>query len=176
MRIRAAKAKDLETCLSLNHSYVTDHVWQMETRELNGTITVTFRVANLPREIRVDYPLRGSDMLAGWQRRDDFLIAQEDERICGYVTLTAELEHERALIGDLIVHRPLRRQGIGTMLLQAAAQWACDHDLKRLLINVQTKNYPAIRFCQSRGLSFCGYNDHYWPTQDIALAFGGNIR
>lgn len=176
MKIRAARAEDMETCASLNHSYTTAHVWQMETRDVNGAITITFRAAHLPREVQVDYPRQGADLLTGWRQRDEFLIAQEDERICGYVTLSAALEHGTALIGDIVVDRPLRRRGVGTRLLQSAVEWAYDHHLRRVLVNVQTKNYPAIRFCQSRGLSFCGYNDHYWPTQDIALSFGRIIR
>ncbi len=178
MKIRTAKASDMETCVSLDHSYTTGRVWQMDTREINGAITITFRVAHLPREIQVDYPRQGADLLMGWRQRDEFLIAKEQKsgRICGYVTLSAALEHRTALIGDIIVDRSLRRRGIGTRLLQSAAEWAYEHDLRRVVINVQTKNYPAICFCQSRGLSFCGYTDRYWSTQDIALSFGGTVR
>jgi GNAT superfamily N-acetyltransferase len=164
--------------MTLNHSYITDHVWQMENRPGGGNEfhTVTFRVVRLPRETRIEYPLRGSDLLASWQRRDGFLIAEADANICGYVTLTVYAEHHTVWIGDLVVDLPHRRQGVGTALLQAAAQWGRDRDLSRLAIEVQTKNYPAIRFCQSRGLTFCGYNDHYWPGQDIALFFGQSLR
>jgi len=100
----------------------------------------------------------------------------EEGRVHGYVALTAQIENGIAWVGDLVVDRHQRRRGIGTALLQAAAQWGHDHDLARLVVEVQTKNYPAIRFCQSRGLIFCGYNDHYWPHQDIALFFGEALR
>jgi ribosomal protein S18 acetylase RimI-like enzyme len=148
----------------------------METREGNDALTTTFRMARLPREIRVNYPREGDVLLAGWQRRDGFMVAEEVGQVYGYVALTAQAEHGIAWVGDLVVDRPWRRRGIGTALLRAAAQWGCDHDLVRLVIEVQTKNYPAIRFCQSRGLAFCGYNDHYWPSQDIALFFGESLR
>ena len=176
MRVRPAWPRDLEACVALDHSYITDRVWQMETREENSVLMVTFRVARLPREIRVNYPRRGDDLLVGWRRRDGFLVAGGGGHIHGYVALTARTEHGIAWVGDLVVDRPRRRQGIGTALLRAAAQWGRDHDLVRLVIEVQTKNYPAIRFCQSRGLTFCGYNDHYWPSQDIALFFGESLR
>ncbi len=175
MRVRPAWPRDLEACGVLDHSYTTDRVWQMETREENGVQTITFRVAQLPREIRVDYPRQGEDLLVGWRRCDGFLVAVEGG-VRGYVAFTAQTEHGIAWVGDLIVDRPQRRRGIGTALLRAAAQWGHDHDLARLVIEVQTKNYPAIRFCRSRGLVFCGYNDHYWPCQDIALFFGGSLR
>jgi GNAT superfamily N-acetyltransferase len=176
MRVRPAWPRDLEVCEALDHSYTTDRVWQMDAREANGALTVTFRVARLPREVRVNYPRQGEDLLAGWRRRDGFLVADEDGRAYGYVALNARVEHGIAWVGDLVVDRPWRRRGIGTALLRAAAQWGRDHDLGRLVIEVQTKDYPAIRFCQSRGLTFCGYNDHYWPSQDIVLFFGESLR
>jgi len=148
----------------------------METREMNDVLTVTFRIARLPRQVRVNYPRQGEDLLVGWRQRDGFLVADEDGHVYGYVALSAQVEHGIAWVGDLVVDRPWRQRGIGTALLRAAVQWGCDHDLVRLMIEVQTKNYPATQLCQSRGLAFCGYNDHYWPTQDIALFFGESLR
>jgi len=174
--VQLARPRDLEACSALDHSYTTDRVWQVEAREGNDALRITFRVARLPREIRVDYPRQGDDLLAGWQRRDGFLVAKEGRYIRGYVTLTAQVDHGIAWVGDLVVDRSWRRRGIGTALLRAAAQWGRDHGLVRLVVEVQTKNYPATRFCKSRGLTFCGYNDHYWPSQDIALFFGEPLR
>lgn len=176
MQIRPARPRDLEVCGALDHSYTTDSVWQVEEREEIGVLTVAFRVASLPREMRVNYPRQGEELLAGWRRRDGFLVAEEGGHIYGYVALTAQAEHGIAWVGDLVVDRPWRRRGIGTALLQSAAQWGRDNDLGWLVLEVQTKNYPAIRFCRSRGLTFCGYNDHYWPSRDIALFFGESLR
>jgi hypothetical protein len=36
---------------------------------------------------------------------------------------------------------------------------------------MQTKNYPAISFCQKHGMTFCGFNDRHFANQDIALFF-----
>lgn len=176
MQIRPARPRDLEKCRGLDHSYTTDQVWQVEMREENGVLTGVFREALLPREVRVDYPRHGETLWAGWKRRDGFLVAAGEGRICGYVGITAQDEHCIAWVGDLVVDRQWRRQGIGTLLLRAAAQWGREQGLSRLVVEVQTKNYPAIRFCQSRGLTFCGYSDHYWPSQDIALFFGESLR
>jgi GNAT superfamily N-acetyltransferase len=167
---------DLEPCSKLDASYLTDRVWQMDTRQEKGTVTTTFREVRLPRDIRVEYPRRGADLLAGWERRDGFLVAHEGVQIRGYVALTAQAEHGIAWVGDLIVGREWRRQGIGTALLRAAGHWAREEGLVRMVVEVPTKNYPAISFCQARGLTFCGYNDHFWPSQDIALFFGQSLR
>jgi len=175
MQLRPAQPSDLEICGSLDSSYTTDRVWQMQEREENGALTTTFRVVRLPREVKVDYPRQGHDLLIGWRQRDGFLVAEEEEGICGYVALTEQPEHSIARVGDLVVERRRRRCNIGTTLLQAAAQWARAQDLGRLVIEVQTKNYPAIQLSRSCGLNFCGYSDHYWPNQDIALFFGKSL-
>ena len=36
---------------------------------------------------------------------------------------------------------------------------------------VQSKNYPAIQFLQKHGFKFCGYNERYYRSRDIALYF-----
>jgi ribosomal protein S18 acetylase RimI-like enzyme len=104
-------------------------------------------------------------------------VAQgKDDRIRGYATLAVRPEHGIVWVGDLVVDRSLRRRGIGTALLKACAQWGCRKDLVRLTLEVQTKNYPAIAFCRASGLKFCGYNDHYWASEDIAVFFTGRLR
>ena len=41
---------------------------------------------------------------------------------------------------------------------------------------MQSKNYPAISFAQKQGLAFCGYNDRYYASQDVALFFGMTLK
>lgn len=176
MRIRPARSQDLEVCAALDHSFTTESVWQVERREENGAMTVVLRTARLPREIRVQYPRQGDELRAGWQRRDAFLVAEEGRELCGYVAVTAQPDHGIAWVGDLVVAPSWRRRGVGTALLDAAAQWGLEHGLTRLVVEVQTKNVPGARFCQSRGLTLCGYSDWFWPNQDIALFFGRALR
>jgi GNAT superfamily N-acetyltransferase len=176
MQICPAKPPDLEICGGLDHTQTTNRVWQMETRTENGVQTVSFREVRLPRQVQVKYPRRGDDLYKGWWQRDAFLVARDGEQIYGYIALNARPEHSIAWVGDLVVDRPQRRRGIGTALLHAAVQWGHKQGLNRLMIDVQTKNYPAIQFCRARGLTFSGYNDCYWPSQDIALFFGKTLR
>jgi GNAT superfamily N-acetyltransferase len=148
----------------------------MDNRRTSEVRRVVFRTVRLPREIDVDYPRQGEDLLASWRRRDGFIVAEIDEQVCGYATLALQPEHGLVWVGDLVVDRSRRRRGIGTALLNASAQWGCQRDMVRLTLEVQTKSYPAIQFCQACGLTFSGYNDHYWSSEDIAVFFTGRLR
>lgn len=176
MLIRSAEPRDLAPCGKLDHSCTTDRVWQMDTRTTDGSWQVVFRSVPLPREIEIGYPRQGEDLVAGWNRRDGFIVAETAECVCGYATLALQPEHGILWVGDLVVDRSHRRHGIGTALLKAAAQWGCQRDMVRLTLEVQTKNHPAIEFCRTCGLTFSGYNDHYWASEDIAVFFTGRLR
>lgn len=175
MQIRPASPADKTACAGLDHSYSTGYVWQMEGRQRDDLLTATFRLSRFPREVEVAYPRQGEALVRGWRRCDGFLVAVDEAEgaVRGYVTLIAMEGNGQAVVNDLVVDRPWRRRGIGTLLLRTAIAWQREHGLARLVLPVQTKNYPAVRFCLARGLSFCGYNDHFWAHQDIALLFGG---
>jgi len=174
--IRPAELADLDICLALDPSYSTESVWQMDLNSENGRVTIEFRPVRLPRSMRVSYPRDRQQRIAEWKRCDGFLVALQDERIVGYVALSAHDAQEAAWVRDLVVERAHRRQGIGTALVNAAGEWARKRNLHRLLIEVQTKNHPAIQFCEKCGMTFCGFNDRYYANQDIAVFFARNLH
>ena len=69
-----------------------------------------------------------------------------------------------------------RRKGIGAQLFRTAVAQAKVDGLQSLMIDLQTKNYPATRLCQTRGFHFSGYADNYYQARDIALFFTYKIR
>lgn len=176
LTIRSATPSDYEICQELDHSCSTDYVWQMFLEEVEDTLTTSFRQARLPRSTKVLYPRTGDTLIQSWQLHSCFLVAEWEEQLVGYANIREEPSQETAWVADLIVDRPHRLRGIGTALLRASREWALERHLKRLIVETQTKNYPAISFLQKRGLVFCGYNDLYYPNQDIAVFFGQTLR
>lgn len=173
IRVRAATHEDLPPLALLDPGYSTDSVWQMDMRaESDGNIQVNFRPVRLPRPMRVVVPHEPQRLADGWDRRACFLVAEQDEHLKGYLNLTLATELETAWISGCVVERRFRRSGVGSVLLNSAAQWARANRLKRLILEMQSKNFPAICFAQRHGLVFCGYNDRYYPNQDVALFFG----
>jgi ribosomal protein S18 acetylase RimI-like enzyme len=148
----------------------------MQVRERGDTISATFQTIRLPRPAKIHYPREEEDLVASWGQCDLFLMAREGNLTCGYITVQTLAGHGLACIQDLVVDAPHRRQGIGTGLLREAAIWARQQQLRRLIVAVQTNNYPAICFCRSMGLILSGYNDQHWRTQDIALLFAQNLH
>jgi len=175
MRIRKARPADAESCLKLDHSVLTDHAWRMEEHEQQGAITFTFQPVRLPRAVPVPYPRQGKELIAGWEDCDLFLVAEE-RGIIGYVTARSLTGHGLAWVYDLVVDPAYRRQGVGRALMAEVISWASGKGLDELMVEVPTRNYPAICFCRALGFSFRGYHDRHWRTQDIALLFGSHLR
>jgi ribosomal protein S18 acetylase RimI-like enzyme len=175
MIIRPAELTDLKACLDIDHSYVTNHVWQMEESEGVKEVTVVFRTARLPRSMRADYPRKHDNLLERWRQGECLLVAEEGGVVLGYLDMSVQSWHLTAWVDNLAVAQDYRRHGVGTALLKKATDWARQRRLRRLMLEIQTKNYPAICFCQKNGFAFCGFNDHYYTNQDIALFFARSI-
>jgi GNAT superfamily N-acetyltransferase len=182
--LRSANLGDLGPCLDLDADSQTDHVWQMDEREINRGRVVRFQTVRLPRVMHVSYPRQRDDLLAAWEGESTVLVTADrrvDEEtaepppILAYCQLDACAWQGAGWISHLIVDRPHRRQGIATAMLQASVLWARKERLSRLLIGVQTKNYPAICFCEKNRFAFCGFNDRYYRNRDIALYFSLRI-
>lgn len=176
LNVRPAQSADLPAILAIDPTYSTDYVWQMEAREEGPTTQVTFRNVRLPRSVRVSLPRDPQHLQEAWSQRVCFLVAEEGGLVQGYLHLTLAAVPATGWIADLGVVQRVRRTGVGTVLLASAVQWARANNLQRLVLEMQSKNYPAICFAQKNGLTFCGYNDRYYPNQDVALYFAATLK
>jgi ribosomal protein S18 acetylase RimI-like enzyme len=174
--VRDAREEDLPACLQIDLSYETDYVWQMDVRDDTGAIAIGFRTVRLPRPMRVIYPREATALTLAWKKRDCFLVAETSGVVRGYLTMRFDPAPSGAWITDIAIGRSWRRQTLGTTLFAEAYQRAKEQKLRHLTVETQTKNYPGICFCQKHGLNFCGFNDRYYPNQDIAIFFGQNVR
>jgi GNAT superfamily N-acetyltransferase len=176
IEIRPAIAADIPVLSALNHSYVSDFVWQMDVRQEEGGIEISFRQIQLPRSVRVDYPRSPAALADDWQSRDALLVAVFHNEVIGYISLTKGLVPRTAWTTDLAVVHRLRHQGVGSALVLAAQQWARQKGFHRLVLEMQPKNYPAICMALKLGFDLCGYNDGYYHNHDIALFFAKFLR
>jgi GNAT superfamily N-acetyltransferase len=170
IQIRPVNAGDLPRMMGLDHSSNSEYVWQLELRREAGQTVATFRDVRLPRPIKLAYPHDPYALADIWKHLAIVLVALSDDAPVGYAALL-EQPPSAAWMTDLVVTAPWRRRGVASALLDSAREWADQRGHRRIFLEMQSKNQPAIRFAQKHGFEFCGYNDHYYTTQDVALFF-----
>jgi len=176
IEIRPTVPADLPVLLKLEHHFNTNYVWQMERLIEEGQISVSFREVRLPRSVKVEYPRALELSQQIWPQPFTMLTATIESVPVGYMRLDDHFSAGSAWISDIVVGEKLRRKGIATALLLAAQQWAVQRGLRRVVLAMQSKNHPGIQLANKLGYEFCGFNDHYYSNQDIALFFARYVR
>jgi len=176
IEIRSAVATDIPALTQLEHTSLTSHVWQMERLQEDGTLQTLFREVRLPRPVRLIYPRPVSKLADTWQAMSVVLVAVYQSYPIGYLTISDKNLPNCGWIYDLVVAESMRRKGIASALVLAGQDWASRNSLKRVVMEMQSKNFPAIRLAQKLGYEFSGYNDHYYASQDLGLFFGKYLK
>jgi ribosomal protein S18 acetylase RimI-like enzyme len=174
IEIRPTISTDLARLSALDHSVETDYVWQLDLHREPAQVEVGLREVRLPRAVRVEHPRTAKELPDTWHLRP-MLSAMIGLEAVAYVRFTDVIVPSAVWITDVVVGRPLRRQGVGRKLLTAAEAWGVERGLRRAIVEVQSKNQPAIRMILKMGYEFCGYNDQYYATRDVALFFARSI-
>lgn len=174
--IRPAGSNDLLRLMAFDHSGSSDYVWQLELRSEPKRVSAAFHEVRLPRSVTVSYPRDPSTLADDWKERDLLLAAWQEDMPVGYVSAVEERDSALVRVTDLVVAQGMRRQGVASALLEAVQAWALERGARRILLETQSKNHPCIRLAQKFGYEFCGYNDQYYPTQDVALFFGRALK
>ena len=175
VQIRPAVATDLLSLMQLDHSSSSDYVWQLDLRKENGQVLAGFREVRLPRPTSINYPRDPFALADEWIQRSVTLVAMDEDITVGYACILEHSHGTTAWITDLVVDKRSRRRGIGSALLNASQDWARSRNDRDIFLEMTSKNYPAIRLASKFGFEFCGYNDHYYVTQDVALFFGRSL-
>jgi ribosomal protein S18 acetylase RimI-like enzyme len=174
--IRSIKSDDVDTLSAFEHGYYSEYAWQMNM-DLDGQNYKTdFRRVRLPRQIMVAYPRKREEVFSDIDDAEAFLVAELNGRSVGYVKVVVEEEENALRIPDLVVSGPMRRQGIASGLLVAVMNLASNRDYHYLVLEMQSKNEPAIAMADKLGFSFCGFRDHYFSNQELALFFSRFVR
>lgn len=176
IEICAAKPDDVEQMMAFEHGYYSEYVWQMGLDVDSYTSHVEFRRVRLPRKVFVPYPRQRSEIFNQIEEAEAFLIALISENPVGYIKVIAENDTNVARVTDLVVSAPMRRQGIASGLLIAVINLVSRRDLRYLVLELQSKNDPAIELANKMGFNFCGFRDHYFPNHELALFYSRFIR
>lgn len=176
IQIRPTVATDLPRLMGIDHSIVSEAVWQLEFRRDTGQVSTTFREVRLPRAIQVAYPHNHFALADDWVRRSMMYTALVQTEPVGYISLLERGTASTVWVMDLVTDAKSRRRGVASALLAAGQAWAESRAHRRIIIEAQSKNVPAIRLAQKSGFEFCGYNDQYYINKDVALFFAKVLK
>ncbi len=172
IHIRPFQPSDLPALVSIDHRYTTDYVWQMEQQMDASQVKITFREARLPRTAQVDYPRPPLHLADRWHEYAVILVALKNHTPIGYAGVVRDHNPGYLRVTDMAVAVPSRHQGVARVLLFSAEEWAREQKATHLMLEMQSKNFPAISLALKTGYEFCGYNDRHYANRDIALFFG----
>jgi ribosomal protein S18 acetylase RimI-like enzyme len=174
--IRAVRDSDWEPCLGIDLAYETDTAWQMDEIQDAGEWHVSFREIRLPRTLRIQPPSPDDNALKSWQSRDSFWVAVEQRGVVGYLGIDIDAARHQAQIVDLAVAPQFRRQGVASALLERALEGCLRQRVQQVVLICPLRAYPALNFALKHRFAFCGFQDAYWPGQEVALFFRQRIR
>lgn len=84
----------------------------------------------------------------------ELFVAECGGRVAGFcgvqLQISTAMGSYAAQIEDLVLHPEFRRRGIGSRLLDAAGAWAKQRGARRLQLNCDDQNLPAMRFYEAR--------------------------
>ena len=120
MVIRPANASDLQACLEIDDSFETESVWQMEERVASNRISVGFRLARLPRPMRVRGIASREGLAESFKKKPSAFFVADDGVVRGYIQAVASRALEVLHVQRVVVAPALRRQGIGTQQIGRA--------------------------------------------------------
>ena len=176
IEVRPVILQDLAMLVNIDHNYQTTYVWQMDRSRSDEQLVVNFREIRLPRPVRVEYPHVPDFTNDDWISHGIVLTALLNDTPVAYIRLEERAPARTLWITDLAVREDLRRKGIASGMVISAQDLAIQRGTRRLIIEMQSKNYPAIKMAQKLGYEFCGYNDQFYNSQDIAIFFARILR
>lgn len=176
VRVRELVLSDLPKLEKIDHNFKTNYVWQLDIISDENEVSVKLREIRLPREMNVTYPKKLEMLSDNWQLKANVLVAEIERETVGYMILNHDFNPGLIRVTDLVVTPEFRRKGVGCALLEGGEVWAgMQTGINRIMLEFQSKNYPAVCLVGKLGFEFCGYNDKYYHTNDVALFFMKHI-
>ena len=95
-----------------------------------------------------------------------FLLAEENGKILGYLGMKPVLDE--GYISNVAVTSGARDKGIGSCLLKKLDEYAKEHEIKTISLEVRPSNAPAIALYEKFGYKQVGRRKNFYshPTED----------
>lgn len=176
VQIREGTAADWSACWNMDVSYSTESVWQLRSQQNGESYESAIEPVRLPRPLTLRDPLWRANGVTSVGDDGVLLVADSSLGVIGFTLVAAESLRDVNQLVMLAVVGHARRQGIGRRLLAAAIDAARGRGGRALCATLQARNYPAIAFVRAAGFAFAGYDEQFFPSNDVALFFAHRLR
>jgi ribosomal protein S18 acetylase RimI-like enzyme len=168
---------DIPYCLALDSDFQSEHVWQMTVQEDGDEIQVNCRKQRLPRQLVSSHVTDPQQLELTLRRQYCFVVVQDKStnHILGFISMRVDETSRVCYLQDIVIDKPYRRRSIGSRLVHVARVWASEYDLRQILFEIPTTNFPCLLFAKALGFSFCGFNDHHFANREIAIFFSLSV-
>ena len=107
--------------------------------------------------------------------RSGFFVLEVEQVLVGYcVVIVSSIEEVAELISIAVVP-DLRRNKLGSLLLERCLQWTFEMELKKICLMVAVSNHPAQKMYQKHGFSCIKRVNHYYGHAKDAYYMCRNI-
>ena len=129
-----------------------------------GQVSDHYLDVTMPAASIADWQRKLPELLGGAGR---VLIAESDGEAIGFVAAFAPDDEGSVYINNLHARPDRKGLGVGSALLDAAAQWARASGARAMHLKVLETNTPAIGFYESRGWRCVARVDDTWAGEQI---------
>lgn len=95
------------------------------------------------------------------------VLSEDGQEILAVIEVCPEEWSNRLLVTNLWVHKNLRRQHIGTALMDLAKAKAKEQGRRVLMLETQSCNVVALAFYRSQGFKLIGFDTCCYTNRDI---------
>jgi len=176
VEIRPAVSSDISTLEKFDHTIETTHVWRVDGSTTKDRIAIELNEVKLPRVLRLNYPRRAELLRNTWTRHLLFLIASCEGSLAGYLTLDEDNDKMFAIVHDLVVNTPFRRQGIASALVFSAKDWVKKRGMTRMLLEIPAKNHAMVELARKLRFSHAGQVDNFYQNGDMVLFYLSGLK
>ena len=115
-------------------------------------------------------PWSAQGFLDGMNNSAVFLVAEnENGEVTGYIGMYVTAPEGE--ITNVAVAEHMRGGGTGAALVEAMQQWAAEHGVERIVLEVRVSNDPAIHVYEKKGFTTIGVRKNFYrlPTEDAGI-------
>ena len=116
------------------------------------------------------------EMISDTFIQDNFIgfVAEEDEKVIGYIALTYCLDE--AEINIIAVTREFRRKGVASALLNKVYETLIEAGIDKIFLEVRRSNKSAQNLYNKHGFTFIGVRPKYYKGVEDALLMRKDLK